>query len=69
MIELSVFFMFLLNLILIVFVFCFELWLLGLMDTQGGESAVDGGGEWRSQLQAESRQRIINKMYVYFFAS
>ncbi|KAK1375661.1 Mediator of RNA polymerase II transcription subunit 15a [Heracleum sosnowskyi] len=30
--------------------------------TEGGESSVGGGGEWRSQLQSESRQRIINKI-------
>lgn len=31
----------------------------------GGEPAMDAGGDWRSQLQADSRQRIVTKMYVY----
>lgn len=30
----------------------------------GGEPAMDAG-DWRSQLQADSRQRIVNKMLVY----
>ncbi|XP_062012018.1 mediator of RNA polymerase II transcription subunit 15a-like [Rosa rugosa] len=40
---------------------------IGLMDNnnvippQGGEPAMDAG-DWRSQLQADSRQRIVNKM-------
>ncbi|XP_022989024.1 mediator of RNA polymerase II transcription subunit 15a-like isoform X3 [Cucurbita maxima] len=29
--------------------------------TQGGESGVDAG-DWRSQLQPESRHRIVNKI-------
>lgn len=30
----------------------------------GGEPAMDAG-DWRSQLQPDSRQRIVNKMLVY----
>ncbi|XP_017225453.1 mediator of RNA polymerase II transcription subunit 15a [Daucus carota subsp. sativus] len=28
----------------------------------GGEPAMDAGGDWRSQLQADSRQRIVTKI-------
>jgi len=31
---------------------------------QGGESGVDAG-DWRSQLQPDSRHRIVNKMYGF----
>lgn len=71
--ESSDFLFIFLNLILIICVCVFlvmELLLLGLMDnnnwraTQGGESSADGGGEWRSRLPHDSRQRIVNKMYV-----
>lgn len=29
-----------------------------------GDSPMESG-DWRSQLQADSRQRIVNKMYVF----
>lgn len=32
---------------------------------QGGEPVMDAG-DWRNQLPPESRQRIVNKMYVSF---
>ena len=31
---------------------------------QGGEPAMDAV-DWRTQLQPDSRQRIVNKMYVF----
>ena len=30
----------------------------------GGDSSMESG-DWRTQLQADSRQRIVNKMYVF----
>ena len=30
-----------------------------------GESAAMNSGEWRKQLPPDSRQKIVNKMYVY----
>ncbi|KAK2967227.1 hypothetical protein RJ640_000663, partial [Escallonia rubra] len=32
------------------------------MDTQGGELVAMDAGDWRNQLQADSRQRIVNKI-------
>lgn len=33
-----------------------------------GDSSMESG-DWRAQLQADSRQRIVNKMCVYIYTS
>lgn len=32
---------------------------------QGGQPPMEAGDDWRSQLQSESRHRIVAKMYVF----